>query len=87
MYDCSSYRPSETEEVIEVAIEMTLDEWKALQEQSRPKVELNIRKADTPVPSKAVVIHKSKLLQVGSLILGSEFVGCSSALVIAGLSF
>ncbi|KAK7131231.1 hypothetical protein R3I94_016383 [Phoxinus phoxinus] len=56
-------RPSETEEVIEVAIEMTLDEWKALQEQSRPKVELNIRKADTPVPSKAVVIHKSKLLQ------------------------
>ncbi|XP_077089079.1 intracellular hyaluronan-binding protein 4 isoform X2 [Siphateles boraxobius] len=56
-------RPSETEEVIEVAIEMTLDEWKALQEQSRPKVELNIRKADTPVPSKALVIHKSKLLQ------------------------
>ncbi|XP_067232458.1 intracellular hyaluronan-binding protein 4 isoform X2 [Chanodichthys erythropterus] len=56
-------RPSETEEVIEVAIEMTLDEWKALQEQSRPKVELNIRKADTPMPSKAMVIHKSKFLQ------------------------
>ncbi|KAL0162857.1 hypothetical protein M9458_042253, partial [Cirrhinus mrigala] len=52
-----------TEEVIEVALEMTLDEWKALQEQSRPKVELNIRKADTSVPSKAVVIHKSKFLQ------------------------
>ncbi|KAI2651410.1 Intracellular hyaluronan-binding protein 4 [Labeo rohita] len=56
-------RPSETEEVIEVALEMTLDEWKALQEQSRPKVELNIRKADTSVPSKAVVIHKSKFIQ------------------------
>ncbi|KAK2872621.1 hypothetical protein QQF64_017754 [Cirrhinus molitorella] len=56
-------RPSEPEEVIEVALEMTLDEWKALQEQSRPKVELNIRKADTSVPSKAVVIHKSKFLQ------------------------
>ncbi|XP_067280365.1 intracellular hyaluronan-binding protein 4 [Pseudorasbora parva] len=55
-------RPSETEEVLEVAVEMTLDEWKAIQEQSRPKVELNIRKADTPVPSKAVVIHKSKIL-------------------------
>ncbi|XP_052393719.1 plasminogen activator inhibitor 1 RNA-binding protein isoform X1 [Carassius gibelio] len=56
-------RPSETEEVIELALEMTLDEWKAQQEQSRPKVELNIRKADTSVPSKAVVIHKSKFLQ------------------------
>uniref|UniRef100_A0A8C1ACV1 Zgc:103482 n=1 Tax=Cyprinus carpio carpio TaxID=630221 RepID=A0A8C1ACV1_CYPCA len=52
-----------TEEVIELALEMTLDEWKAQQEQSRPKVELNIRKADTSVPSKAVVIHKSKFLQ------------------------
>lgn len=70
MYDCSSYysfRP--TEEVIELALEMTLDEWKAQQEQSRPKVELNIRKADTSVPSKAVVIHKSKFLQVRSLFL------------------
>uniref|UniRef100_A0A8C1ZUF6 Zgc:103482 n=1 Tax=Cyprinus carpio TaxID=7962 RepID=A0A8C1ZUF6_CYPCA len=56
-------RPSETEKVIEVALEMTLDEWKALQEQSRPKVELNIRKADTSVLSKAVVIHKSKFLE------------------------
>lgn len=50
--------------MIEVAIEMTLDEWKALQEQSRPKVDLNIRKAETAVPSKAVVIHKSKFLTV-----------------------
>ncbi|XP_053148364.1 intracellular hyaluronan-binding protein 4 [Hemicordylus capensis] len=40
--------------------EMTLDEWKNLQEQNRPKPEFNIRKPETAVPSKAVVIHKSK---------------------------
>lgn len=44
----------------EVVQEMTLDEWKNLQEQSRPKPEFNIRKPETTVPSKAVVIHKSK---------------------------
>ncbi|XP_051961003.1 intracellular hyaluronan-binding protein 4-like [Xyrauchen texanus] len=56
-------RPSEIENAIEVAIEMTLDEWKTLQEQSRPKAELNIRKPDSAMPSKAVVIHKSKFLE------------------------
>ncbi|KAM6169958.1 intracellular hyaluronan-binding protein 4 [Rhynchocyon petersi] len=40
--------------------EMTLDEWKSLQEQTRPKPEFNIRKPESTVPSKAVVIHKSK---------------------------
>uniref|UniRef100_UPI00398F0569 intracellular hyaluronan-binding protein 4-like isoform X2 n=1 Tax=Pristiophorus japonicus TaxID=55135 RepID=UPI00398F0569 len=40
--------------------EMTLDEWKALQEQTRSKKEFNIRKPDSSVLSKAVVIHKSK---------------------------
>lgn len=44
----------------EVVQEMTLDEWKNLQEQNRPKREFNIRKPETSVPSKAVVIHKSK---------------------------
>lgn len=39
---------------------MTLDEWKNLQEQTRPKPEFNIRKPESAVPSKAVVIHKSK---------------------------
>ena len=58
--ELSSCRALETEEVIEVAIEMSLDEWKALQEQSRPKAEFNIRKAETKMPSKALVIHKSK---------------------------
>lgn len=40
--------------------EMTLDEWKNLQEQTRPKPEFNIRKPESTVPSKAVVIHKSR---------------------------
>ncbi|XP_020658945.3 intracellular hyaluronan-binding protein 4 [Pogona vitticeps] len=51
---------AEGEPVEEVAQEMTLDEWKNLQEQNRPKPEFNIRKPETTVPSKAVVIHKSK---------------------------
>ncbi|KAL7844010.1 hypothetical protein SRHO_G00225490 [Serrasalmus rhombeus] len=50
-------------EVNEVAMEMSLDEWKSMQEQSRPKTEFNIRKADTKLPSKAVVIHKSKHIE------------------------
>ncbi|XP_030623894.1 plasminogen activator inhibitor 1 RNA-binding protein [Chanos chanos] len=58
--------PPEAEAVVEVAIEMSLDEWKALQEQNRPKKEFNIRKADTSVPSKAVVIHKSKHIEGNS---------------------
>ncbi|KAM3867451.1 intracellular hyaluronan-binding protein 4-like [Diretmus argenteus] len=48
------------EMVVQVAMEMTLDEWKALQEMSRPKAELNLRKAESTVPSKARVIHQSK---------------------------
>uniref|UniRef100_A0A674BL69 Zgc:103482 n=1 Tax=Salmo trutta TaxID=8032 RepID=A0A674BL69_SALTR len=50
----------EGESVVGVAVEMSLDEWKALQEQNRPKKEFNLRKADTIVPSDSVVIHKSK---------------------------
>ncbi|XP_077417216.1 intracellular hyaluronan-binding protein 4.S-like isoform X2 [Vanacampus margaritifer] len=50
----------EGEMMVQVAMEMTLDEWKALQEVNRPKAEFNIRKADNVIPSKAKVIHKSK---------------------------
>nr|XP_057927245.1 intracellular hyaluronan-binding protein 4-like isoform X2 [Doryrhamphus excisus] len=46
--------------VVQVAMEMTLDEWKALQEVSRPKADFNIRKAENTIPSKAKVIHQSK---------------------------
>uniref|UniRef100_A0ACB8EQK7 Intracellular hyaluronan-binding protein 4 n=2 Tax=Sphaerodactylus townsendi TaxID=933632 RepID=A0ACB8EQK7_9SAUR len=51
---------AEGEPVEEVVHEMTLDEWKNLQEQNRLKPEFNIRRPETLVPSKAVVIHKSK---------------------------
>ncbi|KAM9586718.1 intracellular hyaluronan-binding protein 4 isoform 3-T3 [Morphnus guianensis] len=51
---------AEGEPMEEVVQEMTLDEWKNLQQQNRPKPEFNIRKPESTVPSKAVVIHKSK---------------------------
>ncbi|XP_068166389.1 intracellular hyaluronan-binding protein 4 [Antennarius striatus] len=51
------------EMVVQVAMEMTLDEWKTLQEVSRPKAEFNIRKAEDKIPSKAKVIHQSKYLE------------------------
>ncbi|KAM6289948.1 intracellular hyaluronan-binding protein 4 [Aegotheles albertisi] len=50
----------EGEPMEEVVQEMTLDEWKNLQQQKRPKPEFNIRKPESTVPSKAVVIHRSK---------------------------
>ncbi|KAM6391429.1 intracellular hyaluronan-binding protein 4 isoform 2-T2 [Rhynochetos jubatus] len=51
---------AEEEPMEEVVQEMTLDEWKNLQKQNRPKPEFNIRKPESTVPSRAVVIHKSK---------------------------
>ncbi|XP_056369665.1 intracellular hyaluronan-binding protein 4 isoform X2 [Oenanthe melanoleuca] len=53
-------KPAEGEPMEEVVQEMTLDEWKSLQQRNRPKPEFNIRKPESTVPSKAVVIHKSK---------------------------
>ncbi|XP_007557635.1 intracellular hyaluronan-binding protein 4 isoform X1 [Poecilia formosa] len=53
----------DNEMVVQVAMEMTLDEWKAMQEVNRPKVEFNIRKAEDKIPSKAKVIHQSKHLE------------------------
>ncbi|XP_062368775.1 intracellular hyaluronan-binding protein 4 isoform X2 [Cinclus cinclus] len=53
-------KPAEGEPMEEVVQEMTLDEWKNLQQRNRPKPEFNIRKPESTVPSKAVVIHKSK---------------------------
>ncbi|KAM9744171.1 intracellular hyaluronan-binding protein 4-like [Menidia menidia] len=51
------------EMVVQVAMEMTLDEWKTMQEMSRPKAEFNIRKGEDKIPSKAKVIHQSKHLE------------------------
>lgn len=53
----------EGEMVVHVAVEMSLDEWKAMQEMNRPKVEFNIRKTEGKIPSKAKVIHESKNLE------------------------
>ncbi|MED6280291.1 hypothetical protein CHARACLAT_009207 [Characodon lateralis] len=53
----------DNEVVVQVAMEMTLDEWKAMQEVNRPKAEFNIRKAEDKIPSKAKVIHQSKYLE------------------------
>lgn len=53
--------------VVQFAMEMSLDEWKALQEMSRPKAEFNIRKAENKIPSKAKVIHQSRHPQVSGL--------------------
>ncbi|XP_012725492.2 intracellular hyaluronan-binding protein 4 [Fundulus heteroclitus] len=53
----------DNEMVVQVAMEMTLDEWKAMQEENRPKAEFNIRKAQDKIPSKAKVIHQSKHLE------------------------
>ncbi|XP_066037786.1 intracellular hyaluronan-binding protein 4 isoform X2 [Chamaea fasciata] len=53
-------KAAEGQPMEEVVQEMTLDEWKNLQQRNRPKPEFNIRKPESTVPSKAVVIHKSK---------------------------
>lgn len=43
------------------AKEMTLDEWKAMQDKERAKVEFNIRKANEGADwNKGFVLHKSK---------------------------
>ncbi|XP_033946952.1 intracellular hyaluronan-binding protein 4-like [Pseudochaenichthys georgianus] len=61
----NQYRAEEDGEmVVHVAVEMTLDEWKALQATSRPKADFNIRKAEDQIPTKAKVIHKSKKVEI-----------------------
>lgn len=52
---------------VKIDVEMSLDEWKALQEASRPKVEFNIRKAEDKIPTKAKVIHQSRQQEVRNL--------------------
>lgn len=66
--------------VVQVAMEMTLDEWKAIQEENRPKVEFNIRKAEDKIPSKAKVIHQSKRLEV-------RIMGCLKLHSLSGVCF
>lgn len=59
---CSCWRENEVEEVKEEGPkEMTLDEWKAMQDKDRAKVEFNIRKPNEGADwNKGFVLHKSK---------------------------
>lgn len=78
---CLDHSPQEKDEELEMKInvEMSLDEWKALQEASRPKAEFNIRKAEDKIPTKAKVIHQSRQQEVRNLIMGrSEVILVSS---------
>lgn len=74
----SENKENEVEEVKnEGPREMTLDEWKAMQDKERTKVEFNIRKANEGADSqwkKGYVLHKSKSEDrpVGALIEPSE---------------
>ncbi|XP_037538079.1 plasminogen activator inhibitor 1 RNA-binding protein isoform X3 [Nematolebias whitei] len=74
----SENKENEVEEVKnEGPKEMTLDEWKAMQDKERTKVEFNIRKPNEGADSqwkKGYVLHKSKSEDrpVGALIEGSE---------------
>uniref|UniRef100_A0A1A8PH82 SERPINE1 mRNA binding protein 1 n=1 Tax=Nothobranchius rachovii TaxID=451742 RepID=A0A1A8PH82_9TELE len=74
----SENKENEVEEVkSEGPKEMTLDEWKAMQDKERTKVEFNIRKPNEGADSqwkKGYVLHKSKSEDrpVGALIDGSE---------------
>jgi len=55
--------------------EMTLDEWKAVQDKERAKVEFNIRKANEGADSKwnkGYVLHKSKAEEKSHLIEDAE---------------
>ncbi|KAF1385918.1 hypothetical protein PFLUV_G00112760 [Perca fluviatilis] len=58
----SENKENEVEEVKEEGPkEMTLDEWKAMQDKERAKVEFNIRKANEGADwNKGFVLHKSK---------------------------
>ncbi|KAM6938291.1 SERPINE1 mRNA-binding protein 1 isoform 6-T6 [Lycodopsis pacificus] len=60
--DSENKRENEVEEVKEEGPkEMTLDEWKAVQDKERAKVEFNIRKANEGANwNKGFVLHKSK---------------------------
>lgn len=59
---CVCWRENEVEEQKEEGPkEMTLDEWKAMQDKERAKVEFNIRKANEGADwNKGFVLHKSK---------------------------
>lgn len=74
---CWLPRENEVEEVKnEGPREMTLDEWKAMQDKERTKVEFNIRKPNEGADSqwkKGYVLHKSKSEDVSFLVFDLLF--------------
>lgn len=68
--------------------EMTLDEWKAMQDKERTKVEFNIRKPNEGTDSqwkKGYVLHKSKSedVSVATLLCGDFVsVACDAQLIL-----
>lgn len=75
---CWVSRENEVEEVKnEGPKEMTLDEWKAMQDKERTKVEFNIRKPNEGTDSqwkKGYVLHKSKSEDVSVAVTLVEFI-------------
>lgn len=74
-------RENEVEEVKnEGPKEMTLDEWKAMQDKARAKVEFNIRKPNEGADSqwkKGYVLHKSKSEDVSPVFDGEQKFPCT----------
>lgn len=69
--------------------EMTLDEWKAMQDKERTKVEFNIRKPNEGTDSqwkKGYVLHKSKSEDVSvATQFCSDFVNADAQFVLLGV--
>ncbi|XP_058494865.1 SERPINE1 mRNA binding protein 1a isoform X3 [Solea solea] len=72
--DSENKRENEAEEVKEEGPkEMTLDEWKAVQDKERAKVEFNIRKANEGADwNKGFVLHKSKVEAKKGVLIDPE---------------
>lgn len=59
--DSSIKAPELEEHVEETPVpQITLDQWRVLQEHSRSKAEFNVRKVEFALPEHAVIIHQSK---------------------------
>lgn len=69
--------------------EMTLDEWKAMQDKERTKVEFNIRKPNEGTDSqwkKGYVLHKSKSEDVSvATRFCSDFVNADAQFILLGV--
>ncbi|XP_002929987.1 ubiquitin carboxyl-terminal hydrolase 17-like protein 6 [Ailuropoda melanoleuca] len=59
--DSSVKAPDLEDRVEETSVQqITLDQWRSLQERKRPKAEFNVRRVDRALPAHAVIIHRSR---------------------------